>query len=346
MQNEVVARNRTKPVQMLGVDLWNGSSSQLGAFQRITGVDFPLLQRAGTGGIPWGLGVENIVVVDQEGVVYDIIDVAERSRVNAAVDFLLTPVPAPVSRLNRTSLDFGETALVGEDIRLTLTVENTGDAPLEVTGITNDHPDIRFDATAFTVNPGDQREVTVTLSPSSAGTISGEVTVVTTNDQTWTLPVGLITVEQPLPAIALAESTLDFGSIEVGRSSTRLIQIQNEGPGSLSVTDIRADIPGVSFSTQSPWLEASRLQSPSSLARTPKARSAGRSRSSATIRIAPPRSSAFLQPQFSLRWTHAQISTAAVRLTSPTSLVSPPPSRHLIPPMTLTRMVRSILEIS
>lgn len=249
MQNEVVARNRSKPVQMLGVDLWNGSSSQLGAFQRITGVDFPLLQRAGTGGIPWGLGVENIVVVDQEGVVYDIIDVAERSRVNAAVDFLLTPVPAPVSRLNRTSLDFGGAGLVGTDIPLTFSIENTGDANLEVTGITSDQPDIRFDATAFTVNPGDQREVTVTLSPSAAGTISGEVTV-TTNDQTWTLPVGLITVEQPLPAIALAESTLDFGSIEVGRSSTRLIQIQNEGPGSLSVTDIRADIPGVSFSTQ------------------------------------------------------------------------------------------------
>ena len=110
--------HRGKPVQMLGVDLWNGSQSQLSLFRSVTGVDFPLLQRAGTGGIPWGLGVENIVVVNQEGTIHDIFDISDRRRLNEAVDFLLTPVPAPVSRLNRSSLDFGSTGLVGTDISL------------------------------------------------------------------------------------------------------------------------------------------------------------------------------------------------------------------------------------
>ena len=52
MQSEVVEAHRNKPVQMLGLDLYNGSQSQLGAFRSVNRVDFPLLQRAGAGGIP------------------------------------------------------------------------------------------------------------------------------------------------------------------------------------------------------------------------------------------------------------------------------------------------------
>ena len=234
---------------MLGVDLWNGSQSQLSLFRSVTGVDFPLLQRAGTGGIPWGLGVENIVVVNQEGTIHDIFDISDRRRLNEAVDFLLTPVPAPVSRLNRSSLDFGSTGLVGTDISLVLTVENTGDALLEVSSITSDHSDIRFDQSTFTVNPGDREDVTVTLSPTDAGSISGRVTV-TTNDRTWTLLVDRITIERPLPMIALPASMLDFGTIEVGRADSLGLEIRNDGPGPLNVTDVRTDIPGITFSAR------------------------------------------------------------------------------------------------
>ena len=236
---------------MLGVDLWNGSQSQLSAFRRVTGVDFPLLQRAGTGGIPWGLGVENIVVVDREGIIHAVIDIADRRRINEAVEFLLTPVPAPMSRLSRSTLDFGATAIIGTDVSIVLTVENTGDALLQVTDITSDTPEIQFDQTTFTVQPGEREDVTVTLSSTDVGTVFGRVTV-TTNDRTWTLLVDRITIEPlPPPAIALPVSTLDFGTIEVGRSGSLVLQIRNDGSSSLSVTDLMTDIPGVRFSTRS-----------------------------------------------------------------------------------------------
>ncbi len=50
--------------------------------------------------------------------------------------------------------------------------------------------------------------------------------------------------------IALPASMLDFGTIEVGRADSRGLEIRNDGPGPLNVTDVRTDIPGITFSAR------------------------------------------------------------------------------------------------
>ena len=51
--------------QVLGLDVYNGSSSQLSGYQRTTRVSFPLLQKAAVGAPRYSR--EDLVVIDQNG---------------------------------------------------------------------------------------------------------------------------------------------------------------------------------------------------------------------------------------------------------------------------------------
>ena len=71
---------------------------------------------------------------------------------------------------------------VGEAATVTVTIGNTGDAPLDVTAITSTLSEIlTISETAFTVPPGDTHDITLTLMSSTAGEISGTLTI-TSND--------------------------------------------------------------------------------------------------------------------------------------------------------------------
>ena len=60
---------------MIGLDLWNGNRLQVNAYTQLTGITFPVLMGASVGGNRWGLGLENVLVVDQEGIVRLINDI-------------------------------------------------------------------------------------------------------------------------------------------------------------------------------------------------------------------------------------------------------------------------------
>ena len=54
-----------------------------------------------------------------------------------------------------------------------------------------------------------------------------------------------------LPVIAIPETGLNFGDVEVGRSGTATLTIRNDGEGPLQVTDLQSDVTGVTFSRTS-----------------------------------------------------------------------------------------------
>lgn len=58
---------QTKDVAMLGLDVYNGSQSQLRGYRSRTGVSFPLLQRAAGGLRTFKLG--DLIVADRDGTV-------------------------------------------------------------------------------------------------------------------------------------------------------------------------------------------------------------------------------------------------------------------------------------
>ena len=248
MQEEIVDVTRDKNFEMVGVDLWNGSATQLNAYQFVTQVKFLLLQNGTSDGMPWGLGVENIIVVDPGGIVRGILSVADRDKVVDLIDLINDPMP--VSELKPKSLYWGTRGEVGVERKIEITVENTGLVDLEVTAIRPSSDQVTVDRTAFTVSPNASEQFTITLSPTREGTLTGSVEVVT-NEKNWSLPISSILIEGGLPpAIALPTEQVDYGTIEVGRSLSRKIEIRNEGLGPLTVTDVQSDMTSLTVSDQ------------------------------------------------------------------------------------------------
>lgn len=247
-QTNIVDRNKDKPFAMIGVDIWNGSATELARFQFVTQVKFPLLQKGSNPEIPWGLDTSNLIIVDPDGITRGIESIGDYDEVNALIDLILDPVP--VSDLKPKSLYYGTRGDVGVQRQITLTIENTGLKTLEVTGIRSSTDQISFDQTSLSVEPSTTGQIVITLNPTEAGIVSGTVTV-TTNDKDWTLPITSIEIVGALPpAIALTDESVDFGSVEVGRSQSRAIEIRNEGLGPLTVSGVEGDLPGLTVSDQ------------------------------------------------------------------------------------------------
>ena len=236
---------------MIGVDLWNGSSSQLREFQLVTQVDFPLLQLGGrTPEIPWGLGLENVIIVDRGVIVRGIYGMDDRTQMMDMIDLINDPVPLP--KFSPQSLYYGLTAQVGETRQLPVTVSNIGLKDLVIQNIKPSNDQVSVDQTSFTIPPGGRAPFPVTVQPPETGTLRGTLELTTNVSGTVRLEISPIEVEGVLPrAIVMPVTLIDYGTVEVGRSRTLPIEIRNDGAGLLTVTRIESDLSEVSFSDAS-----------------------------------------------------------------------------------------------
>ncbi len=165
-----------------------------------------------------------------------------------SVSIIVQPPPVPAIAVQQTPVNFG-TIVAGQTSQQTITIRNTGTAPLEITGIESDVSGLTFDTTMFTVEPGGSRTVTITFPSSTAGTFSGNITI-SSNDPdraTQTLSVSVIVQPPPVPVIAVQQTAVDFGTVEVGQTGQRTITIMNTGTAPLEVTGIESDVSGLTF---------------------------------------------------------------------------------------------------
>ena len=201
-----------------------------------------------------GAGIHYVVVVDQEGVLRAWANVTSPetySRVNEMVDALINRRPVISLFPDPTrGLFFARTLEVGQSKTVELEIRNTGTGPLEITGY--GAPDgITMTPETLTIGPGETATVQITLTPTQPGTFSGSLTLEHGDQSVGTLrvPVRGLTIEMaPLPSIALIQESLSLGEIEVGNRITKTFTIDNSGTGPLTVTDIRSDIAGITFS--------------------------------------------------------------------------------------------------
>ena len=162
---------------MLGLDVYNGSTTQLTTFRNISTVSFPLLLSAsGT-----GFSREDLVVVAPDGTVAfksnSLSSSTVRSNAIAKVDELLAPPPsAPAINVQQTAVDFG-TIDAGQTGQQTIAITNTGTAPLEITGIESDVSGLTFEPSMFTLSPDSSKTVTIAFPSSTAGTFSGNIAI-------------------------------------------------------------------------------------------------------------------------------------------------------------------------
>jgi len=156
-----------------------------------------------------------------------------------------TAVPVPAIALAPTSLTFG-TVTVGGTATLSAQLRSTGTAPLHVTGIApcaGTSAAFGFTPAApLTVAPGANVALQVTYRPTAAGSDSGCLAVTSDDPASPTVQLGLsgTAVAQAVPAIALDPASLDFGTVLVGSTASRIAQVRNTGTGALTVRRVAA----------------------------------------------------------------------------------------------------------
>ena len=163
---------------MLGLDAWNGSQSQVEGFRASGGITFPMLLNAG-GSAP--ASYENLVVVGPNGTVAlpatGGLSSSSVERVKGKVNELLAQIPSPAPEITvQERVDFAP-IVAGQTGQQTITITNTGTAPLEITGIQSNVPGLTFDTTMFTLAPNSSQTVTITFPSSTEGTFSGNITI-------------------------------------------------------------------------------------------------------------------------------------------------------------------------
>ena len=174
----------------------------------------------------------------------------ERATQTLSVSIIVQPPPVPTISVQQTAIDFG-TIESGQTGQQTITVQNTGTAPLEITGIQSDVSGLTFEPSMFTLEPNGSQTVTIRFPGSTAGTFSGNITI-SSNDPdraTQTLSVSVIVQPPPVPAITVQQTAVNFGTIEAGQTGQQTITITNTGTAPLEITGIESDVSGLTFDT-------------------------------------------------------------------------------------------------
>ena len=190
-------------VQVLGLDIWNGTQIQMTKFQAITGVSYPLLLYAGNGttyGIGWD-PAETLMVIDQKGILR-YINRSSTAGIKAAVKLiqeLLTP-PSPTIGASVEALDFGLELKVGQPETLSFQVRNTGTADLNIKEVRSDRPEIAVNASRLTLAPGETRTVDVTLTAIRSGDLSGRLDILSNDPDRRAVAIPLSGAATAVPA--------------------------------------------------------------------------------------------------------------------------------------------------
>ena len=257
VEREIWSKHKNKankPVEMVGFDLWNGNPAQVNAFTQLTGVTFPILMRAAEGGNRWGVGLEHVMVVDQEGIVRLVNNISGPSHFNAINTLANALVsPAPIPSISLRALYYGTTLPVGQTKTLNANVINDGTGPLEITGYTSNVDNLIMEPATFTVPAGQKQAVSFTYTPTKAGTVVGEIELLNTHKDLPPITLGFreLKVEgSVVPNLILEQSHLAFTQAEVGRATTQTLTISNTGQGPLTISKITSDISGISISQQ------------------------------------------------------------------------------------------------
>ncbi|HTN51520.1 MAG TPA: choice-of-anchor D domain-containing protein, partial [Anaeromyxobacter sp.] len=166
---------------------------------------------------------------------------------NPSVDLALSAtgvVPAVAAiALSPSSLAFG-TVTIGSSATLTAQVQDTGTAPLDVTGVAacagTSGAFTWSPAPPFVVAAGGSTTLSVTYTPTTTTGDSGCLAITSSDPArpTVDLNVGGNGAAPSVPAIAFAPSTLAFGTVTVGTTAQQTAQIRNTGTAPLSVTAI------------------------------------------------------------------------------------------------------------
>jgi len=146
-------------------------------------------------------------------------------------------VPPPVIVAAPDPLDFG-TVCLNKSKELPLTIRNTGECNLTVSGITFSSAEFKLvspPAFPFVIPPGGSRIVTVSFMPIGMTGPRMEKMTITSDDPVT--PMKMVTLKGVAPVSAIAISgSMDFGMVMVGKFKDQFVNITNTEPCDLLIT--------------------------------------------------------------------------------------------------------------
>ncbi len=147
-----------------------------------------------------------------------------------------------------SSLNFGS-ILVGSKQTLTETLNNTGGSALTVTQVTPTGTGFAVSGLTLPLNlpAGEGQSFSVTFTPQSAGTVSGNLAITNTG-ATPAINVPLSGGGQTAGALTPSPASLNFGSVEVGSNQALTETLTNSGGSSVTVTQVTPTGTGYSVS--------------------------------------------------------------------------------------------------
>ena len=147
-----------------------------------------------------------------------------------------------------SSLNFGS-ILVGNKQTLTETLNNTGGSALTVTQVTPTGTGFAVSGLTLPLNlpAGEGQSFSVTFTPQSAGTVSGNLAIANTG-ATSMVNVPLTGGGQTAGALTPSPASLNFGSVEVGNNQALTETLTNSGGSSVTVTQVSPTGTGYSVS--------------------------------------------------------------------------------------------------
>ena len=135
------------------------------------------------------------------------------------------------------SIDFGNVDLNNTSTE-TLSIRNDGDKTFNVTSIISSSSAFSGNYSG-TVTAGNTQRVTIIFRPTSARTYDETITVNNNADNgNNTISVSGRGVDNSMSTISLSPSSIDFGSVDLYNTSTRILTIRNTGDKSFDVTNI------------------------------------------------------------------------------------------------------------
>jgi len=149
----------------------------------------------------------------------------------------------PTIAVSSDAITFDDT-YVGESLSDTITVSNSGFAELIITDISSTNDVFSVDLSSFTINPGENQDITITFTPDDEGLFEGLIEI-ESNDPNNN--ISEITVSGngmiAYPQITVDPMAITFDTTLVNETNMEILTISNTGIAILSVTDIVSSNP-------------------------------------------------------------------------------------------------------
>ncbi|MBI2877784.1 MAG: choice-of-anchor D domain-containing protein [Candidatus Tectomicrobia bacterium] len=148
------------------------------------------------------------------------------------------PIGADIA-LNPESLDFGE-VFVGTSRDQSFVIQNAGTADLTVTSLLVNKPELSLVSVAlpFTLAPGLSQTVSVRFTPTSTGSKSALLTLLSNDPDEPTKTMALSGQGMPAADLALDPPNLDFGEVGLNVVKELSLKVINRGPVDLVVSEL------------------------------------------------------------------------------------------------------------